>query len=140
MSHNRYPLEDCHTKRVGGVMQGSGFPRTFAIICREVTERGWRRVILLGEDPQDGPYSLKACLAQSGVLVLSPGPDDRAWLQGVARKGEVNDATLARFAALLADGVEHGVQAVLATDAFLGRLAQEAGLEVPVLMTEELQP
>ena len=118
-------------------MQDKGFPEAFAGICREVGERGWQRVILLGQDLREGPYSLRACLAQSGVLVLSPGPRDREWLDAISAGEDASEATAVRFAAMLADGLEHGVQAVLVTDAFLVRLVRASGLEVPLLAVGE---
>ena len=118
-------------------MEGAGIPKTFAEICREVRGHGWRRVILLGEDLRDGPYSLKACMAQAGVLVLSPGAADRDWLRGIAAGGAADDAARSRFCAMLADGMEHGVQAVLSTDALLAGLAEGSGVGAPVLVVGE---
>lgn len=118
-------------------MQGEGYPEAFATICRNVRERGWQRVILLGEDLREGPYSLKACLAQSSVMVLSPGAGDREWLRDVAAGRCSDEATIVRFSALLSDGMEHGVQALLVTDAFLAELVQSIELGVPVLTAGE---
>ena len=118
-------------------MQSEEYPRAFAAVCNDVREHGWRRLILLGEDLREGPCSLKACLAQSGVMVLSPGPGDREWLREVSA-GRCNDeATVARFATLLSDGVEHGVQAILATDAFLAEMLRAVDLGIPAIVVGE---
>ena len=118
-------------------MQGGGYPQAFDAVCRDVRGHGWKRVILLGEDLREGPYSLKACLAQSGVMVLSPGAGDREWLREVSSGSRNDEATVARFAALLSDGVEHGVQAILATDAFLADMVQAIDLGIPAIVVGE---
>ena len=118
-------------------MQGDGYPQAFAAVCHDVREHGWKRVILLGEDLREGPYSLKACLAQSRVMVLSPGAGDKAWLHDVAAKGSADDAAVARFAALMSGGVEHGVQAILATDAFLADMVRAVDLGIPTIAVGE---
>lgn len=89
-----------------------------ATICDEVARCGYKRVILLGAmDFMSGP-SLKVPLAKAGVAVLVPGAQDRDWLARVIDEelgqGVVSDETLARFARLMADGAEHGVDAVIA--------------------------
>jgi len=88
-----------------------------AMICDEVARRGYKRVILLGAmDVMSGP-SLKIPLAKAGLAVLVPGTQDRDWLARVIDEelgqGVVSDETLARFARLMADGAEHGVDAVI---------------------------
>ena len=120
-------------------MQDEGVPRAFAAICREVCDKGWRRVILLGDDLCEGRYSLKACLAKSGVLALSPGAEDRAWLSDICRERRMDDETIARFATLLADGMEHGVRALLVSDPFLLDMLQVAHVEAPTIAVGEAQ-
>ena len=120
-------------------MQVEGVPRACAAVCREVREHGWQRVILLGDDVREGRYSLKACLAQSGVLVLTPGAQDRAWLSDVCRERSADDETITCFAALLADGMEHGVQALLVSDSFLADMLQMARVEAPMIAVGEAQ-
>ena len=120
-------------------MQGERVPESFAAICRDMREHEWRRVILLGDDLCEGRYSLKACLAKSGVLVLSPGAEDRAWLSDICRERRMDDETIARFATLLADGMEHGVQALLVSDPFLLDMLRKARVDVPTIAVGEAQ-
>ena len=112
----------------GAEMLDESYPQRFRTVCQEVAANGWQRVILFGEDLQEGPYSLKACLAQAGVVVLSPSPQDRSWLAVLAREtsasGQLQDESLTRLATLLADGMEHGVDAFVVTDAALGWLVR----------------
>ena len=114
------------------------FPAWLQDACEAVRQRSWRRVILLGEDLREGPYSLKAGLAQSGVMVFVPGAGDRAWLQELSYDAErrPDDASLERLATLLADGMEHGVHALIVTNVRLGLLAREALPQVPMLEIE----
>ena len=111
-------------------MLDASYPERFRTVCEEVSGCGWRRVILLGDDLVQGPYTLKACLAQVGVMVFAPAPQDRTWLKGLAdeasERGEVPGEPLARFGSLLRDGMEHGVEALVVTDAALGALARSA--------------
>lgn len=109
--------------------------------CEEVGSRGWRRVIMLGDDVLQGPYSLKACLAQTGVMVFTPGPGDRAWLSELAARGlhEADAASLAQLGSLLADGMEHGVQALVVTDVRMGALARLALPDAPMLEMGEME-
>jgi hypothetical protein len=119
-------------------VEGAGIPKTFAEICREVRGHGWRRVILLGEDLRDGPYSLKACLAQAGVLVLSPGAADRDWLRGIAAGGAADDAARSRFCAMLADGMEHGVNGLVVTDPTMLALVRTCANDAPIFDVTEV--
>ena len=115
-------------------------PECLRKVCEEVGGRGWQRVIMLGDDVRQGPYSLKACLAQTGVMVFTPGPGNSAWLSELAAREprEVDAASLARLGSLLADGMEHGVQALVVTDARLGVLARLALPDVPMLEMGEM--
>ena len=108
--------------------------------CEDVGSRGWQRVIMLGDDVCQGPYSLKACLAQTGVMVFTPGPGNSAWLNELAAREprEVDAASLAQLGSLLADGMEHGVQALVVTDARIGALARLPLPDVPMLMMGEM--
>lgn len=120
-------------------MLGASYPVLFRDTVESIAQRGWRRVILLGDDLVDGPYTLKACLAQAGIVVLSPGPKDRAWLQGLAHEstqGEGRERLLGQLRALLNEGMEHGVEALVATDATLGSWARETLPGVPLFEVE----
>lgn len=107
-------------------MVDESYPPRFRAVCDEVRGRGWRRVILLGDDLVEGPYTLRATLAQAGVMVFMPGPADRAWLQGLGEDAREDAGTRARLAALLADGMEHGVDGLVVADPLLGMLAEAA--------------
>ena len=118
-------------------MLDESYPPRFRAVCEEVCGRGWRRVILLGDDVVEGPFTLRATLAQAGVMVFVPGPADRAWLVGLNRDAHEDEKTMSRLAALLADGMEHGVDALVATNALLASLAADALPAAPLLdMTE----
>jgi aspartate racemase len=103
----------------------------------EVLARGYRRVILLGTEHDMGDPQLKAPLAKAGVLVLVPGPADRAWIGSVIaselRQGCLTAETVARFTRLLADGAEHGVDAVAVTCLELLELYARTGLALPAI-------
>lgn len=118
------------------------YPARFHAPCDEAQRRKWKRIILLGDDAREGPYSLKACLAQSGVMVFVPGPQDRSWLQGLSalmREGASPDAaSLERMKALLADGMEHGVDALIVTDPALLTLARSLALGTQLLDATEV--
>ncbi len=105
--------------------------------CAEMRRQGYRRVILLGTARDMQGSRLKVPLAKAGMLVLVPGAPDRAWLDRVItdelRRDGATDETTARFARLLADGAEHGVDAVMVTCAELGELCRRAGLGLPVV-------
>lgn len=115
----------------------SQWPQWLQTICVQACGLGWKRAILLGEDLRDGPYTLRACLAQSGIMVFVPSEQDRIWLLELAEEvryaGEAGDTALARLSALLADGMEHGVSALVATDATLAQLAHRAQPGLAVL-------
>ena len=115
-------------------------PARFAAACEQVADRGWRRVILLGEDWVQGPFTLKACLAQAGVLVLSPGPADRAWLALLAEEAragyKVDDGSLERLTTLLGDGLEHGVDGLVTTDPVFASLVGQALGNVELVVLE----
>lgn len=123
-------------------MLDESYPERFRMLCDEVRLHGWKRVILLGDDAHEGPYSLKACLAQSGVMVFVPGPHDRSWLQSLSelmREGKLPHAvSFERMKALLADGMEHGVDALVVTDAALLTLVRSLALDVQLLDATEV--
>ena len=86
-------------------------------IAKDLVERGTRRIILLGVYEPAGDQGLKRALARRGLMVLTPPPAARPWLDGVliqaAAGTEMDPETSQRFAAFLADGLEHGVDAVI---------------------------
>ena len=103
----------------------------------ELLNRGCKRVILLGDEATMTGPTFKAPLAKAGLLVLTPGPADRAWLAHVATEeltqGILRDETVDRFERLMADGAEHGVDAVVVASAELASLVDRADLGLPVV-------
>lgn len=103
----------------------------------ELVRRGFRRVILLGDESVMQDACFKGLLAKAGLMVLTPGPDDRAWLGQVMAEGllpgALRDETVERFSRLLADGAEHGVDALVLGCVVLAPLVARAGLDLPVV-------
>jgi aspartate/glutamate racemase len=97
---------------------------------QDVLARGWRRVIVLGTPEHMAGPSLRRPLAASGVMVLAPGKEDRATIGRMLDEGVVDEAMLN---ALLCDGLEHGVDAVVVSDERLARVVEGFGLLVPVV-------
>lgn len=108
----------------------------------ELRRQGYRRVILLGTEATMRDAYFKAPLAKAGLMVLTPGPKDRAWLGRVIAEelelGIVRDETVSHFAALVADGAEHGVDAIILGCTELPMLAERIELEIPLVNTLEL--
>ena len=108
----------------------------------EAVRCGFKRVMLLGTVPTMREAYFKAPLAKAGMLVLTPGGEDRAWLGRVIAEelelGIVRDETVDRFARLVADGAEHGVDAVILGCTELPMLAGQVDLGLPVLDTLQL--
>ena len=108
----------------------------------EAVRCGFKRVMLLGTVPTMREAYFKAPLAKAGMLVLTPGGEDRAWLgRGIAEElelGIVRDETVDHFARLVADGAEHGVDAVILGCTELPMLAGQVDLGLPVLDTLQL--
>ena len=75
-------------------------------------------------------------------MVFVPGPHDRSWLQSLSelmREGKLPHAvSFERMKALLADGMEHGVDALVVTDAALLTLARSLALDVQLLAATEV--
>lgn len=108
----------------------------------EAVRCGFKRVMLLGTVPTMREAYFKAPLAKAGMLVLTPGGEDRAWLGRVIAEelelGIVRDETVDRFARLVADGAEHGVDAAILGCTELPMLAGQVDLGLPVLDTLQL--
>lgn len=105
----------------------------------ELIRRGVRRPILLGTAAAMRGAYLKVPLVKAGLQVMVPGEGDRAWLGGVIadelEQGVVHDETVERLARLVADGAEHGADAVVAACAGLAPLVDRATLGLPVVDT-----
>lgn len=112
-----------------------------ATILDKLRTHGARRVILLGSPEEMARGALKAALARAGILVLVPPERDRAWL-GTIMRDELWQCQGARevtdyLTTLLADGIEHGVNAILVMDEKLCTLVSACDLPVPVLYVGE---
>lgn len=93
------------------------------------------RVALLGSERDMGAEGLRVGLARWGVAVLVPPEGARAWIAGLLSLHieELPSADLQRLATLLADGVEHGVDAIVTTDKGLAKVVEACHLGVPTL-------
>ena len=101
----------------------------------DLQHMGCSRVILLGSEASMASGGLRTALAKWGLQVFVPPETERAWIAGLAAAPPNNAATtsIARLQALLADGVEHGVQAIVATNDRLASMVQACDLPVPTL-------
>ena len=101
---------------------------------------GCRRVVLLGSEREMGTADLKVELARWGVQVLVPPEGERAWIASLSSAGDdgLPPVELRRLAALLADGIEHGVEAVVTTGEGLARMVDACGLGIPTLALNSL--
>ena len=108
--------------------------------CAWARRQGWQRVIVLGDESDERYARLKGYLVGSGVLVLAPGAEQRAWFARlatqVAREGTVGAQVLARVRAILSDGAEHGARALLVTSADYATLVALTDMHLPVLVIE----
>lgn len=112
------------------------------VVRRAVLEAGCKRVILLGNDAQMRLSLLKLLLVKSGVMVLTPGERDRRWLdqliEGELSQGEVRNETVDRFVAMVNDGAEHGVDALVLGRSTLSVLTSRADVALPSFDAEHL--
>lgn len=95
---------------------------------------GCSRVILLGSERDMGEPALKVGLARWGVQVLVPPAGEQAWVASLAEPDGFTADKLSRLSLMLADGVEHGVEAIVVTDESLALSVRLCGLDVPVLV------
>ncbi len=98
----------------------------------DLAKRGHVRVILLGTERDMSVPDLRIGLARWGLQVLVPPAGERAWIAGLAA-AEASADDVARLSALLADGIEHGVEALVVTEPILAELVRRCGCGVPVV-------
>jgi aspartate/glutamate racemase len=108
-----------------------------AKLVAELDELGCRRVIVVGARAQVERRDLRAALAHGGRLVFTPPAREQVWLDellaGELAVGEPAPATVERFSVFMADGLEHGVEAVVLLHAGLAQLCKAANLAVPII-------
>lgn len=108
----------------------------------ELLRKGYKRVMLLGTVPVMRDAFFKGPLAKAGLLVLAPGGADRAWVGEIISdeltKGLVHDQTALRFAHMVEDGAEHGVDAIVLACPQLRLLTDRLSLDIPVVDAHEV--
>lgn len=104
-----------------------------------VLASGCRRPMLLGTWATMKKPFFKNALAKAGLAVLVPGDAEARWLSdviyGELEAGIVRDEVVDRFARLVADGAEHGADAVILGCTELPMLAERLELPVPAIDT-----
>ena len=101
----------------------------------DLSHMGCRRVALLGGEREMAADGLRVALARWGFQVLVPPEGERAWIASLSSASIEDPPTveIRRLTALLADGVEHGVDAIVTTDKGLARVVEACQLGVPTL-------
>lgn len=101
----------------------------------DLARMGCHRVALLGSERDMGAEGLRVGLARWGVAVLVPPEGERAWIAGLSSAPieDLPPAEVQRLTTLLADGVAHGVDAIVTTDVRLARVVEACHLKVPTL-------
>ena len=107
------------------------------LVRREVIDRGFGRVAVLGyPDDMCDPW-LRRPLAASGVLVMVPGVSDRAWIgEALDELGGARELSAARrhqLSTLLSHAMEHGVQAVIVSHEALAAVLDDLRVGVPII-------
>ena len=105
------------------------------VLRLDLQKMGCSRIILLGEEAQMTSGGLRTALAKWGLQVLVPPEVERTWIAGLADKrvAGTDTADVSRLRALLAHGVEHGVEAIVVTSKQLAAVVDACGLPVPTL-------
>ncbi len=105
------------------------------ILRVDLRHMGCSRIILLGGEESMTSGGLRTALAKWGLQVFVPPEAERAWIASLAATPPDDSATadVDRLRALLADGVEHGVEAIVATSDRLAALVNACELSVPTL-------
>lgn len=101
----------------------------------DLAHEGHTRVILLGDEADMAPGGLRTALARWGVQVLIPPESERAWIAslGETLSPTASDEDVAHLRALLADGVEHGVKAIVCANERLADAVRACDLAVPTV-------
>ena len=113
----------------------AGIPNDYLVdaLRMDLAQLGCSRVILLGSlEDMEGP-DLRYGLARWGVQVLVPPQEHRGWIAELG-EGPAQDAqSVQSLKALLADGLEHGVEALVAMNAQMAAVVRACELGVPVI-------
>lgn len=108
----------------------------------EIVRQGYRRVILLGTEATMRESYFRTPLAKAGILVLTPGQQQRQWLGHVIAEelelGIVRDETVAAFERLVRDGAEHGADAIILGCTELPMLVEHVDLGIPLIDTLQI--
>ena len=100
----------------------------------DLARLGWRRVIVLGPAQHMGESRLVGGLAAWGFQVLVPPEAERAWVaEALAAGGEGLQTDAERLAALLQDGLEHGVEGIVVTDPAMFAAVRACAPQAPAL-------
>ena len=111
-------------------------PEVARALVADLVSRGARRVILVGTPASMQDPHLKAPIAHSKIMVLTPPANDKVWLaelQNDLAHGTVPSDARMRFKDLVAEGAEHGVDCLVVASAELMELARMCDLDLPVV-------
>lgn len=120
------------------------------VLRHDLLNMGCSRVILLGSEKDMAPGGLRTALAKRGLQVLVPPEGTRAWIAGLSRcpdeSGErtacgdarVSQEEIDQLRALLLDGAEHGVQAIVATSQPLADCVRACELPIPTIVPSSM--
>mgnify|MGYP002626816616 CR=1 FL=1 len=102
----------------------------------DLARLGCSRVILLGSAAEMERGGLRTDLARWGFQVLVPPQSERVWIWALERDagGGLSRAGVHRLGTLLHDGMEHGVEAIVATNSTVADYVRECELAVPIVM------
>ena len=105
----------------------------------DLAHLGCSRIILLGAAEEMASGGLRTALARWGLQVLIPPEDERAWISELCEQvqGDISipGEDVDRMRALLADGMEHGVEAIVTTNARLAEYVRACDLGVPTVVS-----
>lgn len=102
-------------------------PEVARMLSEDLFERGIRRVMFMGIPATMEEPFLRTAISRWGILVLTPPAHERTWLAQVQDELEHGPATPdmeSHFAALVADGAEHGVNCLVVASVELMELAR----------------
>ena len=105
----------------------------------DLAHMGCSRIVLLGSE-EDMGGELKTCLARWRLQVMTPPKQERAWIAELVlgrkscdQRVDAHDGRMERLRTLLADGVEHGAQAIVVTNEETAGIVRACGPGVPTL-------
>ena len=103
---------------------------------------GARRPLLLGTRATVEERFFKDELIRAGMAVITPPAEEREWLYRAIKeeleRGIVSDESTERFAALVADGIEHGADSVILGCTELPMWSSRTEIGAPVFDTLQL--